>query len=156
MGEVFRARDTKLGRDVAIKVLPAALAQDAERVGREAQILATLNHPNIAAIYGLEEANGTVGLVMELVAGAGVSETRAVCQCICATGERRWASGRRSPGAGGCSGRPSEGLRTRQNPAVREVPPPRWNSVLPYRSLRCLVASVVVSAIALVTERLSP
>ena len=53
MGEVFRARDTKLGRDVAIKVLPASLAQDAERVGRfrrEAQVLAALNHPNIAAI----------------------------------------------------------------------------------------------------------
>ncbi len=77
MGEVFRARDTKLGRDVAIKVLPAALAQDAERVGRfrrEAQILATLNHPNIAAIYGLEEANGTVGLVMELVAGDDLAQ----------------------------------------------------------------------------------
>ena len=60
MGEVFRARDTKLGRDVAIKVLPAALAQDIERVARfrrEAQILATLNHPNIAAIYGIVEGN---------------------------------------------------------------------------------------------------
>ena len=77
MGEVFRARDTKLGRDVAIKVLPAALAQDTERVGRfrrEAQILATLNHPNIAAIYGLEEADGTVGLVMELVAGDDLAQ----------------------------------------------------------------------------------
>jgi len=77
MGEVFRARDTKLGREVAIKVLPAALAQDADRVGRfrrEAQILATLNHPNIAAIYGLEEAHGTVGLVMELVAGDDLAQ----------------------------------------------------------------------------------
>ncbi len=77
MGEVFRARDTKLGREVAIKVLPAALAHDTERVGRfrrEAQILATLNHPNIAAIYGLEEANGTVGLVMELVAGNDLAQ----------------------------------------------------------------------------------
>ena len=77
MGEVFRARDTKLGRDVAIKVLPAAVAQDTERVGRfrrEAQILATLNHPNIAAVYGLEEANGTVGLVMELVAGEDLAQ----------------------------------------------------------------------------------
>jgi len=77
MGEVFRARDTRLGRDVAIKVLPAALAQDAERVGRfrrEAQILATLNHPNIAAVYGLEEANGTIGLVMELVAGEDLAQ----------------------------------------------------------------------------------
>ncbi|MBK5255842.1 MAG: serine/threonine protein kinase [Vicinamibacteria bacterium] len=77
MGEVFRAHDTRLGRDVAIKVLPAALAQDSERVGRfrrEAQILATLNHPNIAAIYGLEETSGTVGLVMELVAGDDLSQ----------------------------------------------------------------------------------
>jgi len=77
MGEVFRARDTKLGRDVAIKVLPAALAQDAERVGRfrrEAQVLAALNHPNIAAIYGLEEAEGVVGLVMELVPGEDLAE----------------------------------------------------------------------------------
>jgi hypothetical protein len=77
MGEVFRARDTKLGRDVAIKVLPAALAQDSERVSRfrrEAQILATLNHANIAAIYGLEEADGTVGLVMELVAGDDLAQ----------------------------------------------------------------------------------
>ena len=58
MGEVFRARDTKLNRDVAIKVLPAAFAADPERLARftrEAQILASLNHPNIAAIYGIEE-----------------------------------------------------------------------------------------------------
>jgi len=77
MGEVFRARDTRLGRDVAIKVLPAALAQDTDRVTRfrrEAQILATLNHPNIAGIYGLEEGNGTVGLVMELVAGDDLAQ----------------------------------------------------------------------------------
>ncbi|MBX7183926.1 MAG: protein kinase [Vicinamibacteria bacterium] len=77
MGEVFRARDTRLGRDVAIKVLPAALAQDEERVARfrrEAQVLAALNHPNIAAIYGLEESEGLVGLVMELVPGEDLAE----------------------------------------------------------------------------------
>jgi hypothetical protein len=77
MGEVFRARDTKLNRDVAIKVLPAMLAQDTVRVARfrrEAQILATLNHPNIAAIYGLEESGGVVALVMELVAGEDLAE----------------------------------------------------------------------------------
>ncbi len=59
MGEVYRATDTKLGRDVAIKVLPAEVAQDAERLARferEAQLLAALNHPNVGAIYGLEEA----------------------------------------------------------------------------------------------------
>ncbi len=59
MGEVYRARDTKLNRDVAIKVLPELLADDPERLARlqrEAQVLAALNHPNIAAIYGLEDA----------------------------------------------------------------------------------------------------
>jgi len=73
MGEVYRARDTKLGREVAIKVLPAALAQDPERLARferEARVLASLNHPNIATIYGVEESNGVRALVMELVPGA--------------------------------------------------------------------------------------
>ena len=61
MGEVFRARDTKLNRDVAIKFLPDSFASDADRLARftrEAQTLASLNHPNIAAIHGLEESNG--------------------------------------------------------------------------------------------------
>src|SRR5580698_4798723 len=69
MGEVYRARDTKLDREVAIKVLPAALAQDPERLARferEAKVLASLNHPNIAQIYGIEDR----ALVMELVPGA--------------------------------------------------------------------------------------
>jgi Tol biopolymer transport system component len=77
MGEVLRARDPKLGREVAIKVLPAAFAQDAERVARfrrEAQILASLNHSNIAAIYGLEEGEGTFALVMELVEGEDLAQ----------------------------------------------------------------------------------
>src|SRR5215471_8889068 len=68
MGEVYRARDTKLGREVAIKVMPPALAQDADylaRFQREAQVLASLNHPNIAQIYGVEES----AIVMELVSG---------------------------------------------------------------------------------------
>jgi serine/threonine protein kinase len=72
MGEVYRARDTKLGRDVALKVLPEAFAKDAERMARfqrEAQVLASLNYPNIASIYGLEEAGGVRALVMELVEG---------------------------------------------------------------------------------------
>ena len=72
MGEVYRATDTKLKRDVAVKVLPAALAADPERLARfqrEAEVLASLNHPNIAAIYGLEEADQTKALVMELVEG---------------------------------------------------------------------------------------
>ena len=72
MGEVYRAKDTKLERDVAIKVLPAALARDPERLARferEAKVLASLNHPNIAQIYGIEESNTGRALVMELVLG---------------------------------------------------------------------------------------
>jgi eukaryotic-like serine/threonine-protein kinase len=72
MGEVYRARDTKLDREVAIKVLPAAVAQDPERLARferEAKVLAALNHPNIATIYGVEESGGVRALVMELVPG---------------------------------------------------------------------------------------
>ena len=72
MGEVYRAKDTKLEREVAIKVLPAALAEDPERLARferEAKVLASLNHPNIAQIYGIEESNGVRALVMELVPG---------------------------------------------------------------------------------------
>ena len=76
MGEVYRAKDTKLDREVAIKVLPAAVAQDRERLSRferEAKVLASLNHPNIAQIYGLEESGETRALVMELVAGSTLS-----------------------------------------------------------------------------------
>ena len=71
MGEVYRARDTKLNRDVAIKVLPDSFASDADRLARftrEAQTLASLNHPNIAHIHGLEQSNGVGALVMELAA----------------------------------------------------------------------------------------
>lgn len=77
MGEVYLARDSKLKREVAIKVLPAALASDPDRMSRfqrEAQVLAALNHPNIAAIYGLEEWNGLSALVMELVEGPTLAE----------------------------------------------------------------------------------
>jgi Tol biopolymer transport system component len=77
MGEVYKAHDTKLGRDVAIKILPEAFAHDSERLARfqrEAKMLASLNHPNIATIHGLEQSNGTHYLVMEeaLVAPLGV------------------------------------------------------------------------------------
>src|SRR6516164_3069508 len=77
MGEVYRARDTKLGRDVALKALPEVLAGNAERMARfrrEAQVLASLNHPNIAAIYGLEESGGVRALAMELVEGPTLAE----------------------------------------------------------------------------------
>jgi len=77
MGEVYRARDTKLGRDVAIKVLPELFASDPERLARfqrEAQVLASLNHPNIAQIHGLEESAGVRALVMELVDGEDLAQ----------------------------------------------------------------------------------
>ena len=77
MGEVYRARDLKLKREVAIKILPAEFARDADRVSRfqrEAEVLASLNHPNIAAIHDLEEANGTRYLVLELVEGETLAD----------------------------------------------------------------------------------
>ena len=77
MGEVYRAHDSKLHRDVALKVLPAALAHDPDymtRFAREAQVLASLNHPNIAAVYGLEESQGATALVMELVPGETLAD----------------------------------------------------------------------------------
>ncbi len=77
MGEVYRARDAKLGRDVAIKVLPASFASDPERLHRferEARMLAALNHPHIGGIYGFEEADGVRGLVLELVEGDTLAE----------------------------------------------------------------------------------
>ena len=72
MGEVYQARDTKLDRDVALKVLPEAFTSDPDRLvrfEREAKVLASLNHPNIGSIYGLEEAEGVKALVLELVEG---------------------------------------------------------------------------------------
>src|SRR3990172_9482452 len=77
MGVVYRARDAKLGRDVAIKVLPADLSHDAERLSRferEARLLASLNHPNVATLHGFEEASGTRFLVMELVEGETLAD----------------------------------------------------------------------------------
>jgi Tol biopolymer transport system component len=77
MGEVYRATDSRLGRDVALKLLPEKFARDTERMARferEAKVLASLNHPNIASIYGLEESNGARALVMELVEGVTLAE----------------------------------------------------------------------------------
>jgi len=77
MGEVYRARDERLGRDVAIKVLPAKVASDPERIARfrrEARVAASLNHPNIAAIYGFEDIDDSHFLVMELVEGSSLAE----------------------------------------------------------------------------------
>src|SRR5918995_6877811 len=85
MGEVYRARDRRLARDVAVKVLPDSFAADSDRVARfarEAQVLAALNHPNIGHIYGLEEGGRETGstpaaLVMELVEGSTLDERMA-------------------------------------------------------------------------------
>src|ERR1700736_1939520 len=77
MGEVYEARDNKLGRNVAIKVLPEAFAHDSERLARferEARMLAALNHPNIATIFGLEQSGRVHYLVMELVSGQTLAE----------------------------------------------------------------------------------
>ena len=77
MGEVYRATDSNLRRSVAIKVLPASVAGDADRLARfqrEAEVLAALNHPNIAAIYGLEKTPDVTALVMELVEGEDLSQ----------------------------------------------------------------------------------
>ena len=77
MGEVYLARDTRLGRDVAIKILPQVFTADPDRLARferEARVLASLNHPNIGAIYGLEEADGVRALVLELVEGETLAE----------------------------------------------------------------------------------
>src|SRR6202166_4844941 len=77
MAEVYRARDTRLSRDVALKVIPEGFAADTDRMARferEAKLLASLNHPHIAAIYGLEESSSTIALVMELVEGPTLAD----------------------------------------------------------------------------------
>ena len=102
MGEVYRATDENLGRDVAIKVLPQEVASDTERLARfrrEAHLLGSLNHTNIASIYGLEEADGKPFLVLELVEGEELSErlergALPVDEAIDVASER---SGRHSP-----------------------------------------------------------
>jgi eukaryotic-like serine/threonine-protein kinase len=92
MGEVYRAHDPRLGRDVAIKVLPGSWAVDLDRVARfrrEAQVLASLNHTNIAAIYGVEEHAGRQALVLELVEGPTLAE-------LIASGSRTTRAGDRA------------------------------------------------------------
>ena len=94
MGEVYRARDMRLGRDVAIKILPHAFRDDRERVARferEARVLASLNHPHIGVVYGLEEVDGSQALVMELVEGEDLAERSGAGRC-------RWTRRSTSPG----------------------------------------------------------
>ena len=77
MGEVYRARDTKLNRDIAVKILPEPFASDPDRLARfrrEAHLLASLNHPHVGGIYGLEESKGIVALILELVEGPTLAD----------------------------------------------------------------------------------
>ncbi len=97
MGEVYRARDTKLGRDVAIKILPEGFTADQERrarLAREARVLATLNHPHIGAIYGLEESDGITALVLEFIDGPTLANRLEVGR---RRSPRRWRSPDRLP-----------------------------------------------------------
>ena len=118
MGEVYRARDTKLGRDVAIKVVSDGFGHDPERMARferEAHMLAALNHPHIAAIYGLEESGGSQFLVMELVEGETLADR------IDARGFRLRASGFGPAGPSGRRGprHRAPGRRRRFRPRTR-------------------------------------
>ena len=118
MGEVYRARDTKLGREVALKVLPEEFASNPERMGRferEAKVLASLNHPNIAAIYGFEDSGSVHALAMELVEGQTLAE-------VIAGGQTR---SRISSGSGSSSpGTPGTGQSARAGvPAPRKALP---------------------------------
>jgi len=127
MGVVYRARDEHLNRDVAIKVLPEEFAQDAERLARfrrEAQLLASLNHPNIAAIYGLEEQDGLRYLVLEYVPGQTLAER--IGTSAPAGGRTRGSAHTGAAGPGGPHGRgapmcaPSAGQR--RGPAATALP----------------------------------
>jgi len=112
MGEVYRARDPRLGRDVALKVLPEVFSKDAERMARferEAQVLASLSHPNIAILHGLEDSGKTRALVMELVEGPTLAE-RIVAPT---SGRLAWCCSKCSP-AGRC---------TQPRPPPRPWPP---------------------------------
>ena len=105
MGQVWQATDTQLGRDVALKVLPEAFTSDPDRLARferEAKVLASLNHPNIAQIHGLEEAEGIRALVLELVEGPPTVAPR---PSLTGSGAARPAAGHPRPLASRCARR---------------------------------------------------
>ncbi len=127
MGEVYRARDSRLGREVAIKVLPDAFTKDSERLARferEARVLASLNHPNIGSIYGLEESNGTRFLVLELVPGETLADMIGGGADRAATGKdinpAVVATPRGRPFAEESLGRPHRAARTSSSHALGE------------------------------------
>ena len=150
MGEVYRARDPKLGRDVAIKVLPAAVTSDPDRLSRftrEARLLASLNHPNIGAIYEVEDAGGVQGLVLELIEGPTLSdrlsrgalpirEALGIARQI-ADGARGRARERDRPSGSQAGQRQDHARRRRQSDRLRHrerrragrLPPPRRRQV---------------------------
>src|SRR5260221_1635083 len=122
MGEVYRVRDCKLDRDVALKVLPESFANHPDRLAlfqREARVLASLNHPNIAAIYGLEESNGVRALVMELVEGPTLAERIAQGPLPAAEANGAGAATGWGPGLRARKGDRSSGLEARQREADR-------------------------------------
>jgi len=130
MGEVYRARDARLGREVAIKVLPREFAQDSERLARlerEARMLAALNHPNIAAIHGLGESDGTRFLVLELVEGDTLAD-RLARGTIPAEESLRLVTGCESRGMRGQSpsARADPGQQARGEPTEGPVGHPRF------------------------------
>ena len=131
MGEVYRARDSKLGRDVALKVLPATVGGDPDRLARfrrEAQVLAALNHPNIAAIYGFEDSGPTQALVMELVEGQGLDQLLSSARQpgpasrTRAAGTQERAPGSQAPGTGSKSQSSGTGSGSRPMLAVQGLP----------------------------------
>src|SRR5262249_2973310 len=102
MGEVYRAQHEKLEREVAIKVLPAALASDAERLARferEAKLLAALNHPHIAAIYEIVETDGVPALILELIEGETLEDRLAIASRLPASASGRKTSGLQTSGS---------------------------------------------------------
>ena len=143
MGEVYRARDTRLGREVAIKILPRAFKDDPDRLARferEARVLASLNHPHIGAIYGLEEADDVTALVMELVEGDDLAQRIARGRDPDRRGAADREADRRSPRSGaraghhpsrsearehqGAAGRHGQGARFRSGEGVRPARSP--------------------------------
>ena len=140
MGEVYRARDTRLGRDVAIKILPQDFTADPDRLARferEARVLASLNHPNIGAIYGLEEADGVRALVLELVEGETLAsgsrpEGRRLPETV--AGGLQLPMTRRSPSRGRSPTRSTP--RTRRASSIATSSPPTSRSRPTARS-RC-------------------
>ena len=150
MGEVYRAHDARLDREVAIKVLPDALASDPERIARfrrEARVAASLNHPNIAAIYGFEDEDGAHFLVMELVEGPRspsacgpgpmpIDEALAVVEQIAEGLEAAHESGDRPPGPQALqrqdhAGREGEDPRLRAREGSSTTSRRRWTSSAP-------------------------